>query len=54
VVKAELDVTVNNINVNSATALDMNGMATQTLALAKSKTGVSLRFPSNAMYVILH
>ncbi|HOZ64821.1 MAG TPA: hypothetical protein PK497_10430 [Burkholderiaceae bacterium] len=54
VIKAELDVTVNNINVNSATVLDMNGMATQTLALSKSKTGVSLRFPSNAMYVILH
>ena len=53
VVKAELEVTVNNVNLTSATALDMNGMAAQTVTIVKSKTGVSLRFPPNAMYVIL-
>jgi len=53
VIKAELEVAVNNVNLTSATALDMNGMPAQTVTLVKSKTGVSLRFPANAMYVIL-
>jgi len=54
VIKAQLEVTVNNPGLNTATVLDMNGMPIHTIALVKSATGVSLRFPANAMYVMLH
>jgi len=53
VIKAELEVAINNVNLTSATALDMNGMPAQTVTLVKSKTGIGLRFPTNAMYVVL-
>jgi hypothetical protein len=50
---AALEVTLNNPGLRTATVLDMNGMALQTLPLERSAQGVSLRFPTNAMYVVL-
>lgn len=50
---ARLDVTIHNPALRTARVLDMNGMPVQTLALQRSSQGVSLRFPANAMYVVL-
>jgi hypothetical protein len=50
---AQLEVTIGNPGLRNATVLDMNGMAVQTLALDRLAKGVQLRFPTNAMYVIL-
>jgi hypothetical protein len=50
---ARLDVTLNNLHVRTATVLDMNGMPMQTLDLKRASGSVSLRFPANAMYVVL-
>ena len=52
--RADLEVAVNNPALRSATVLDMNGMAMQTVPLTKTKDGVQFRFPIEAMYVILH
>lgn len=51
--RAKLEVTVNNTELRTATVLDMNGMAVQSLPLVRSNDGVRLRFPPNAMYVLL-
>jgi hypothetical protein len=50
---ARLDVTIRNPGLSSATVLDMNGMATGTVPLKRSATGVEFRFPGAAMYVLL-
>jgi hypothetical protein len=50
---AQLDVTLNNPHVRTATVLDMNGMAVQTLDLKRTSGSASLRFPADAMYVVL-
>ena len=51
--QAQLDVVINNPHLRTATVLDMNGMAVQTLALQRAGNSVHLRFPAAAMYVIL-
>ena len=51
--RAQLDVAINNTGLQSATVLDMNGMAVQTLELKRSAAGVGFRFPPTAMYVML-
>ncbi|RFO96225.1 hypothetical protein DIC66_14610 [Rhodoferax lacus] len=51
--RAKLDVTINNTGLQTATVLDMNGMAVQTLDLKRSAGGVGFRFPAAAMYVVL-
>ena len=38
---------------NQATVLDMNGNAAGNVALTKVAGGVTFRFPSSAMYVVL-
>jgi len=53
VVQAQLEVTVNNPHLQTATVLDMNGMALHTAPLQRTPTGVRLQFPPNAMYVVL-
>jgi hypothetical protein len=53
VVKAQLQVTIKNTKISKATVLDMNGMAMRTLPLEKIGAGVGLRFPEDAMYVVL-
>ena len=51
--RAQLEVTISNPLLRTATVLDMNGMPVQTMALKHSATGASLQFPPNAMYVVL-
>lgn len=53
VVKAQLEVTVDNPALRSATVLDMNGMSVGTVPLHRSATRVSFNFPETAMYVVL-
>jgi hypothetical protein len=53
VVKAQLQVTIQNTKISKATVLDMNGMAVRSLPLDKTGADVSLRFPEDAMYVVL-
>jgi len=53
VLQAKLDVVVSNPHVRSATVLDMNGLPVQTFALKRAGNMASLRFPADAMYVIL-
>ena len=50
---AVLEVTLRNPALTSATVLDMNGMPVGEVPLRRDGTGVSLRFPSAAMYVVL-
>ena len=45
--------TINNPNLNRATALDMNGMPTGELPIERTARSVTLVFPANAMYVVL-
>jgi hypothetical protein len=54
VIKAQLEVTVNNPALTRATVLDMNGMALQAVPLAKAHGQVRFNFPPSAMYVVLH
>jgi hypothetical protein len=51
--RAQLEVTINNPLLRTATVLDMNGMPVQTLALQRNAAGASLQFPPDAMYVVL-
>lgn len=50
---AQLDVTLNNPHIRTVTVLDMNGMAVQTQDLKRVSGSASLRFPVDAMYVVL-
>ncbi len=50
---ADLDITVRNPHIRRGTVLDMNGMALQTIPLTRQGELVSLRFPPNAMYLVL-
>ena len=50
---AQLDVTIRNPGLTSATVLDMNGMAVGTVPLTRSAKQVEFRFPASAMYVVL-
>jgi hypothetical protein len=50
---AQLKVTLRNPKLRTAQVLDMNGMPVQTLQLQRGSDEVSLRFPANAMYVVL-
>jgi hypothetical protein len=50
---AQLEVTINNPHIRTATVLDMNGMAVRTLDLKRASGSASLRFPADAMYVVL-
>lgn len=52
--EAELQVTVKNPTLKTATVLDMNGLAVSEIPLTSSGGSVSFRFPANAMYVVLH
>jgi hypothetical protein len=51
--RAQLDVTIKNQHLRTATVLDMNGMPVQTLELKRTAEGASLQFPPAAMYVVL-
>lgn len=51
--QAKLDVVISNPHLRSATVLDMNGLPVQALELKRAGSMASLRFPTNAMYVIL-
>jgi hypothetical protein len=51
--RAQLEVTIANPLLRTATVLDMNGMPVQTLELQRTAAGASLQFPPNAMYVVL-
>ena len=51
--RARLDVEIRNPRLKSATELDMNGLPVRALELQRTASGVSLRFPSAAMYVVL-
>lgn len=53
VVRAQLEVSVHNPALTTATVLDMNGMAVSTVALKRSGTQVEFSFPESAMYVVL-
>jgi hypothetical protein len=50
---ADLDIMVRNPHIRRGTVLDMNGMALQTIPLTRQGELVSLRFPPNAMYLVL-
>ena len=50
---AVLDVSIKNPHLSSATALDMNGMASGPVVLKRDGAQVSFRFPGDAMYVVL-
>jgi hypothetical protein len=51
--QAKLDVVIRNPHLRSATVLDMNGMPVHTVELKRVGNNASLRFPANAMYVVL-
>ena len=53
VVKADVEITLNNSRLKQATVLDMNGNARAEVRLERSGAGVRLRFPEDAMYVVL-
>jgi len=50
---AALEVVVKNPRITSATALDMNGMATGPVPLRRTAGEVGFSFPTSAMYVVL-
>jgi hypothetical protein len=50
---AKLDVIIKNPSLRKATVLDMNGNAAGSASLERSASGIRLKFPSNAMYVVL-
>ncbi|MBX9832700.1 MAG: hypothetical protein K2X78_06605, partial [Burkholderiaceae bacterium] len=50
---ADLDLTVRNPHIRHGMVLDMNGMAVQTLPLTRNGELVSVKFPPNAMYLVL-
>jgi hypothetical protein len=50
---ADLELSFKGMNLVSATVLDMNGMAANTVSLVSSGSETTMQFPSNAMYVIL-
>ncbi len=51
---AQVHVVLRNAQVKTATALDPNGMPVKDLALERTAAGVSLAFPPDALYVVLH
>ena len=53
VASAQLDVTIDNPQLTSATVLDMNGMSVRTVPLQRTDKGVGFSFPAGAMYVVL-
>lgn len=53
VVSAGLRVTVGNLGLTSATALDMNGMPLRDVPLVQGPRGSTLEMPTGAMYVLL-
>jgi hypothetical protein len=53
VVTADLKVTVRNIRLNKAFALDANGNRANELPLSAIEGGVQFQFPSGALYVVL-
>jgi len=53
VVRAAVTVKLSNPTLKKATALDANGNAVGDVPLTKTAGGVSLRFPENALYVVL-
>lgn len=53
VVRAAVTLKVANPSLKKATALDANGNAAGEVALTKVAGGVSLRFPDNALYLVL-
>lgn len=50
---ADLEITVRNPHIRRGTVLDMNGMALQTLPLTRNGELASVKFPPNAMYLVL-
>jgi hypothetical protein len=53
VASAQLEVTIDNPQLTSATVLDMNGMPVRTVPLQRTDKGVGFSFPTGAMYVVL-
>jgi hypothetical protein len=53
VVRAAVTLKLSNPTLKKATALDANGNAVGEVPLTKTAGGVSLRFPENALYVVL-
>jgi len=53
IVNADVTVTIRNPKVTKARVLDANGMPAQNLELQSSGASKTLRFPPNALYVIL-
>jgi hypothetical protein len=52
-VRNNLAVAINNPSLTQATVLDMNGMARGKVPLKRDSQKVSLRFPADAMYLLL-
>ena len=50
---ADLEITVRNSHVSRGMVLDMNGMTIQTLPLTRKGELASVKFPPNAMYLVL-
>ncbi len=53
IVRADVAIAVKNSELRHATVLDANGMAVKELTLENSGKGKSLRFPEDALYVLL-
>jgi hypothetical protein len=53
VAKADLEITLRNPSIKKATVLDMNGNALRSVPLARTNGAVTLKFPADAMYVVL-
>jgi len=53
VIKPDVEITVSNTGLAKAIVLDMNGNARGEAPLTRNAAGVKLRFPEDAMYVVL-
>ena len=51
--RARLEIEVRNPQLSRATVLDANGRATGEVPLERSATGVRLKMPADALYVVL-
>ncbi|MEZ6126551.1 MAG: hypothetical protein R3C49_25800 [Planctomycetaceae bacterium] len=50
---AEIDLTLNNSVITTATQLDANGLPVKDLPLQRATSGVQLKLPADAMYMLL-
>jgi hypothetical protein len=51
---ADVDLTIRNPNLSTATALDVGGYASKNVPLETANASIQMRFPADAMYAILH